>query len=93
MAVLSLRPSVVDFIDSITFAPDLRLEEILVAPDSWLAGRALQEVGGAHPGVRVLAVKRGGRGDLVTAPSSDVVLAPGDLAVVLGPEDALQRLS
>jgi voltage-gated potassium channel len=93
MAVLSLRPSVVDFIDSITFAPDLRLEEILVAPDSWLAGRALQEVGAAHPGVRVLAVKRGGRGDLVTAPSSDVVLAPGDLAVVLGPEDALQRLS
>lgn len=92
MAFLSLRPSVVDFIESVTFAPDLRLEEIVVVPDSWLAGKALREVGAAHPGVRVLAVKRGDGGELVASPSADVALAPGDLAVVLGPADALQML-
>jgi voltage-gated potassium channel len=92
MAFLSLRPSVVDFIESVTFAPDLRLEEIVVVPDSWLAGKALREVGAAHPGVRVLAVKRGDGGDLVASPAADVTLAPGDLAVVLGPADALQTL-
>src|SRR5918995_1310383 len=85
MAFLSLRPSVVDFIESITFAPDLRLEEIVVTPGSWLAGKALREVGAAHPGVRVLAIKRGDGGELVASPSADVALAPGDLAVVLGP--------
>jgi voltage-gated potassium channel len=92
MAFLSLRPSVVDFIESVTFAPDLRLEEILVGADSWLAGKALREVGAAYPGVRVLAVKRREGGELVASPTADLALAAGDLAVVLGPTDALQDL-
>lgn len=90
MAFLSLRPSVVDFIDSVTIAPGLRLEEIIVAPNSWLAGKALREVGGAQPGVRVLAVKRAESGELVASPSAELVLLAGDLAVVLGPADALE---
>ncbi len=92
MSFLSLRPSVVDFIDSVTFAPDLRLEEIVVGPDSWLAGKALREVGAAHPGVRVLAIKRGDHGDLVASPPADAALGSGDLVVVLGPTDALEAL-
>jgi voltage-gated potassium channel len=92
MAFLALRPSVVDFIESVTFAPDLRLEEIVVAPDSGLAGKALREVGAEHPGLRVLALKRGESGELVVSPSADVGLAAGDLAVVLGPADALETL-
>jgi voltage-gated potassium channel len=92
MASLSLRPSVVDFIDSVRFAPGQRLEEIVVGPGSWLAGKALAEVSAAHPGVRVLAVRRTDGGELVTSPSADLALAAGDLAVVFGPIDVLQTL-
>ena len=92
MASLSLRPSVVDFIDSVRFAPGQRLEEIVVGPGSWLAGKALAEVSAAHPGVRVLAVRRTDGGELVTSPSADLALAAGDLAVVFGPVDVLQTL-
>jgi voltage-gated potassium channel len=90
MAFLSLRPSVVDFIDSVTVAPGLRLEEIVVGSDSWLAGKPLRDVGAAYPGVRVLAVKREDGGDLVASPNADFALTPGDLAVVLGPVEALE---
>jgi voltage-gated potassium channel len=90
MAFLSLRPSVVDFIDSVTVAPGLRLEEIVVGSDSWLAGKPLRDVGAAYPGVRVLAVKREDGGDLVSSPNADFALTPGDLAVVLGPVEALE---
>jgi voltage-gated potassium channel len=89
MAFLSLRPSVVDFIDSVTVAPGLRLEEIVVEPESWLAGKPLRQIGAAHPGIRVLAVKRGD-GDVVSSPTADLALTPGDLAIVLGPVEALQ---
>ena len=92
MASLSLRPSLVDYIDSVILAPGQRLEEIVVGPGSWLAGKALSEVGVAHPGVHVLALRRADESELVTSPVADAVLAPGDLAVVLGPVDVLQRL-
>ena len=92
MASLSLRPSLVDYIDSVILAPRQRLEEMVVGPGSWLAGKALSEVGAAHPGVHVLALRRADESELVTSPAADVVLAPGDLAVVLGRVDVLQRL-
>src|SRR5918994_4007724 len=92
MASLSLRPSLVDFIDSVILAPGQRLEEIVVGPGSWLAGKALSEVGAAHPGVHVLAIRRADSDELVTSPPADVALAPGDVAVVFGPVDTLQTL-
>ncbi len=93
MASLSLRPSVVDFIDSLTVAPGQRLEEIVVGPGSWLGGKAVREVGAAHAAVRVLAIRSADGGDLVTAPSADLVLSPGDLAVILGPVEGVKALS
>ena len=92
MASLSLRPSLVDFIDSVILAPGQRLEEIVVGPGSWLAGKALSEVGAAHPGVHVLAIRRADGDELVTSPPADVALASGDVAVVFGPVDTLQTL-
>jgi voltage-gated potassium channel len=92
MASLSLRPSLVDFIDSFILAPGQRLEEIVVEPGSWLAGKALSEVGAAHPGVHVLAIRRADGDELVTSPPVGVALNPGDVAVVFGPVDALQAL-
>jgi voltage-gated potassium channel len=92
MASLALRPSVVDFIDSVTFAPGHRLEEIVVEPGSWLDGKELREVGAAYPGVRLLAVRRADGGDLITSPSAELALAAGDLAVVFGPVDLLETL-
>jgi voltage-gated potassium channel len=93
MAFLSLRPSVVDFIDSVTLAPGLRLEEIVVEPDSWLAGRGVGEVAEKHAGLHVLAVRRAAGGDLVAPPGDDLVLDRGDLAVVFGPTAALESLT
>lgn len=91
MAFLALRPSVIDFVDMVTVAPDLRLEEILVVEGSHLEGRTIAQACAGHPGVSILAVKKPGE-DLVPTPVQDTSLGRGDLVVALGPVASLSDM-
>ncbi len=87
MALLSLRPRVVDYVEvTARDAPALRLEELQVEPDSELVGRTLAEVSGDST---PLAVCRRG-GEIVSNPDRQLRLEPGDLLVLLGSSEALR---
>jgi voltage-gated potassium channel len=92
MAFLSLRPAVVDFLDMVTVAPDLRLEEIVVRPGSELAGKTIGAARSEYPGATILALKREGA-DLVASPGDSERLVTNDLVVVLGPVGALAAMA
>lgn len=86
MALLALRPHVVDLLE-ITQRGDsqYRLEELLVTPGSGLAGRPLGQVrGGAIP----LLLRRND-GTMVPSPAQSTVLQPGDVIVVFGDKGTL----
>ena len=92
MAFLSLRPAVVEFIDMVTLAPSLRLEEIAIRPGSPLAGTNVGDARAEYPGATVLAVKKEGAG-LLPSPSDSTTFAVGDLVVVMGAADALESMA
>ncbi|MEX2393689.1 MAG: potassium channel protein [Actinomycetota bacterium] len=92
MASLALHPSVVDFLDMVTIAPDLRLEEIVVRQGSPLDGKTVGAASNDRGDVTILAVKKSGAA-LVPSPSSNLVLGSGDLVVALGPSKVLGELS
>ena len=89
MATAAVNPNLVDFIElTTTGAPALRLEELEVEPGSEMRGKSLGEVRGL---ARPLAVRRS-NGELVIPPRDDLVLAEGDLLVMLGERDALRQM-
>jgi len=92
MAFLSTRPAVVEFIDMVTLAPHLRLEEIYVRPGSALDGSRVRDARSAHVGATVLAVRKEGA-ELVPSPDDGTMLEAGDLVVVMGAADALESLA
>jgi len=92
MAMLALRPAVVDFIDTVTLGRgrEMQLEDVDVTPDSRLSGRTLREArrGGD---VNILAMwKKDGR--FITNPADDTLLEQGDRLVVIGSPRALAAL-
>ena len=87
MAVLSTRPAVVDFIDMVTIAPNLRLEEIHVRPGSALDGATVDEATSRHTSATVLAVRKASA-ELVPSPDGSTRLDAGDLVVAMGDEEA-----
>lgn len=91
MAFLALRPSVVDFVDMVTVAPDLRLDEIVIREGSHLEGRTVGQACAAHPGISILAVRKPGQ-ELAPSPRQDTVLGEGDLVVALGPVTSLSDM-
>jgi voltage-gated potassium channel len=92
MAFLSTRPAVVDFIDMVTLAPGLRLEEIHVRPGSALDGRSVHEATARNAGTTVLAVRKASA-ELVPSPDGSTRLEAGDLVVAMGDEAALEALT
>lgn len=80
MALLALRPRVVDYMDVTTDdGPGLRLEEVVVEARSTLEGRLLSEIAGdAVP----LVVKRAD-GELIHTPDPTMRLGDGDVLVLL----------
>lgn len=80
MALLALRPRVVDYMDVTSDeGPGLRLEEVVVEARSALEGRLLSEVAGdAVP----LVVKRAD-GELIQTPDPTMRLGDGDVVVLL----------
>lgn len=80
MALLALRPRVVDYMDVTTDeGPGLRLEEIVVEARSPLEGRLLSEVAGDSV---PLVVKRVD-GELIQTPDPAIRLGEGDVVVLL----------
>lgn len=95
MARLALQPAVVDLIDMVAMAPDLRIEELVVAEGSALAGGTIRDACAPRSGVMLVAVKNS-QGDLRIPPRADDVLDEGDLLIAVGlaaPLDDFTRLA
>lgn len=92
MAALALQPAVVEFFNMVSVAPNLRLEEIEIAPGAPLDGTTIGEAARRFPGVQVLAIKRIGS-DLQVSPDQITPLGAGDLVVVLGSTGELREMS
>ena len=92
MAALALRPAMLEFVDMVSMAPDLRIEELVIDARSALAGATVQSVCAPYEGVMILGV-RSADGTLCMPPRADTPLAADDLLIVLGPMAALGDLA
>lgn len=96
MASTLLRPHVVSFLDSAVVGRDLdlRLEEATIPPGSPLTGRSLAEVGiPRRTGLVVIALQgHGADTEQVYNPGPETRLAEGDVMIVLGKPDQIERL-
>lgn len=88
MAMLALRPRIVDYIDIAGRGDEtLRLEEVLIDERSPLVGLTLGAVsGGATP----LVIRR--EGNVLSNPAASELLQAGDLLVLLGRPADLRRV-
>jgi voltage-gated potassium channel len=92
MAALAFQPAMLEFVDMVSVAPDLRIEELVLGEQSPLAGATVREAASPDDGVMIMAV-RSPDGALLVPPRADTVLNPGDLLIVVGPVDALNDLA
>ena len=92
MAMLALRPSVVDFIDTVTYrrGRELQLENIAVKEDSALATLTVEEAR-RRTKANILAINRKD-GKLVANPSDEEKLEIGDILITMGTKDQLKSL-
>lgn len=95
MALLALRPTVVDFMQLATSSefPELSLEQVEIRPEGLLAG---QTIVGANLrqafGVIVVGIRRTS-GRMEFNPPPDARMEAGDHLVLLGPSDRLVELA
>jgi voltage-gated potassium channel len=92
MASLAMRPTAVEFVDTVLSANNgqLLLEDLTIRPGSAWIGRALVELFPSHDEAFVLALKRDG--EMRFRPSPDTELASGDELVAAGPPEAIRAL-
>ena len=93
LAMLTLRPVVVDFIDTTmrSRGGELVLENVRISAGSLVAGLTLAEGRQLCGEASILAVQKKD-GDLLANPSADVVLDIDDEIVVAGTREQLRRL-
>ena len=92
MAALAFQPAMLEFVDMVSVAPDLRIEELIVGERSPLAGASVRDAAAPYEGVMIMAV-RSPDGALLVPPRAETVLAAGDLLIIVGPMDALGDLA
>jgi voltage-gated potassium channel len=92
MAALAFQPAMLEFVDMVSVAPDLRIEELVLGEQSPLAGATVREAASPYDGVMIMAV-RSPDGNLLVPPRADTVLNADDLLIVVGPVDALNDLA
>jgi len=92
MAALASQPAMLEFVDMVSVAPDLRIEELVLGDHSPLAGASVREAASPYDGVMIMVV-RGPDGGLLVPPRADTVLNAGDLLIIVGPVDALNDLA
>ena len=88
MAALALRPAMLEFVDMVSVAPDLRIEELVVGERSPLVAATVRDACAPYDGVMILGV-RSTDGKLLVPARADTTLVAGDLLIVLGPISAL----
>jgi len=94
IAQTALRPAVVDFVEFATRTDNLELamEEILIAPDSVLAGRSILDANlRQRYGVIIVGIQRRDR-RMEFNPEPDTAIRAGDKLVVLGRPSPLKDL-
>lgn len=92
MAMLALRPAVVDFIDTVTYRKgrELQLENVDIRSNTPLAGLRLGEAR-TKTGITVLAMRKKG-GKLIANPPDDETIQEGDRLIVIGTKKRLADL-
>jgi voltage-gated potassium channel len=92
MAVVAVHPLVIDFFDTIfrTRDHDLILEELRITEVSPLAGVTVSG-GRCAAGATILALKKRD-GTLLTNPTRDIIIEPGDELLVIGTREQLTAL-
>jgi len=92
MAMLALRPAVVDFIDTVTYrrGQELLMENIIIKSDSPLAGLTIKAI---HKQVKtiILAISKKS-GKLLPNPPSDTTIEVGDRLIIMGTPKELTAL-
>ena len=101
MAAFMVRPIVVSFLDVATRSPDLtlRMEQETVSPSSPLAGKTLADIKlPQYTGLIVIGIRKKNPPDAdedfsyVFNPQADTRLEAGDIMVVLGKPDQIDKL-
>ena len=92
MAALAFQPAMLEFVDMVSVAPDLRIEELVLGEQSPLGGATVRDVAAPYEGVMIMAV-RSADGSLLVPPRADTQLNVGDLLIIVGPMDALSDLA
>ena len=92
MAMLALRPAVVDFIDTVAYGRGrgLELENVDVADGSPLIGQTMEKAR-SKDGITVLAMRKK-RGKLVANPPGEEIIEEGDRLIVIGTKKRLAAL-
>jgi voltage-gated potassium channel len=92
MASLAMRPTAVEFVDTVLSANNgqLLLEDLTIRPGSAWIGRALVELFPSDDEAFVLALKRDG--EMRFRPAADTELKSGDELVAAGPPEAIRAL-
>lgn len=96
MAAALLRPSVISFLDAATLGTDiaLRLEDAVIPSTSALVGKTLADAKiPQETGLVVLALRRAPDDSTPTYnPGPETRLQAGDVMIVLGSQDQVQKL-
>jgi voltage-gated potassium channel len=94
IAAAIARPSVVDFLTLVLPGrnEETSLEEVKVPPHSPLIGMSITAIERANARLRVVGLKRG-NDPIAIIPDEQTIIAAGDLIVVLGARESLERLA
>jgi voltage-gated potassium channel len=92
MALLAIRPTVADFIDTVTFrrGRELQMENIIVPDSSPLIGQTVAAIR-QHSQANVLAINRK-TGKLLANPAGEEAIEPGDRLIIMGTAEQLTTL-
>lgn len=92
MAMLALRPTVVDFIDTVTYGRgrELEMENVAVGSDSPLVGQNVEAIRHRSKAAILAISKKGGKP--VANPPGDRIIEAGDRLIVIGTKEQLTAL-
>lgn len=92
MAMLALRPAVVDFIDTVTYSRgrEMQLENVDIGKNSQLAGLTIKAAR-SDTGITALAMRKKNE-KLLLNPSDEEIIEDGDQLIVIGTKKQLEAL-
>jgi len=92
MAMLALRPAVVDFIDTVTYGRgrELEMENVAVGGNSPLIGQTIEAIRNQTKAAILAISKKGGKP--LANPPSEKVIEVGDRLIIIGTKEQLKAL-